>query len=839
MSEQMAGKDSVIRIKPNYFIHVLDNNSNVTRVMVGPRTFTRQEHEKIVSGPDEMVTVPPRHFCKIGNPVIRDKGGNPVIDELGQVRVKFGDEEIRFNQDPFPLFPNETLKEKPQPLTVVQANQALRLKAVRDFEDTTQKPPVIRCAGDEWLFRGAGTYFPVTAVTVAEKVNSIIIKDNEALKLRAHYDCEDQMGARRVAGEQWLVRQTGAYLPEVKEEVQGTVKAVVLTPTTAIHLMAVTSFKDIFGRVRKAGQEWLVTLNNTESYIPDIYEVVKGVVKITTLNNRQYCIVQDPIAPDGMLRLGQRELRKGECSFFLHPGERLESGIQDVYVLGEDEALLICSRETWQDGDVVRKPGHRWMVKGPCDFIPNIEVDVVEKRRTIPLDENEGIYVRNISTGKVTAVIGTSYMLHENEELWPKPLNPEIEALLRKEASRDQAAKGETYDRNPTAVVRYRVPHNAAVQVFDYISRTSRVVFGPELVLLGPDEHFTTLNLSGGIPKKSSQIQSIAMFLGPDFMTDQITVETADHARLSLKLSYNWHFELDLHNKADCEKIFSTPDFVGDLCKALSSRVRGVVAQTSFDSFHKHSVDLIQESVFGRSTKDGSQMNDKLLFASNNLVVTNIDIQSVEPVDQRTRDALQKSVQQAIDITTRSQEATARHEAERLEQQNKGRLERQKMADEIRSEDERKALLELQAHSAAVESTGQAMAEAQAIAQAALIEARAQLEQASCEVEQTKILEVSNMEKKKMENCLELAQTEETAKLEVDKAKKLAEIESDKFAQIVGAIGPDTLRAIAQAGPDMQQKLLSGLGLSSVMITDGNSPINLFNTAQGLVGGGL
>ena len=45
---------------------------------------------------------------------------------------------------------------------------------------------------------------------------------------------------------------------------------------------------------------------------------------------------------------------------------------------------------------------------------------------------------------------------------------------------------------------------------------------------------------------------------------------------------------------------------------------------------------------------------------ANNLVITSIDIQSVEPVDQRTRDALQKSVQLAIEITTNSQEASAR-----------------------------------------------------------------------------------------------------------------------------------------------------------------------------------
>lgn len=55
-----------------------------------------------------------------------------------------------------------------------------------------------------------------------------------------------------------------------------------------------------------------------------------------------------------------------------------------------------------------------------------------------------------------------------------------------------------------------------------------------------------------------------------------------------------------------------------------------------------------------------SKVRDRFEFSANSLVITSIDIQSVEPVDQRTRDALQKSVQLAIEITTNSQEAAAR-----------------------------------------------------------------------------------------------------------------------------------------------------------------------------------
>ena len=66
-------------------------------------------------------------------------------------------------------------------------------------------------------------------------------------------------------------------------------------------------------------------------------------------------------------------------------------------------------------------------------------------------------------------------------------------------------------------------------------------MFGPELVMLGPDEQFTQLSLSGGKPKKPNQIRSLCLLLGPDFCTDVIVVETSDHARLQLQLSYNWY----------------------------------------------------------------------------------------------------------------------------------------------------------------------------------------------------------------------------------------------------------------------------------------------------------
>lgn len=821
---------AVIRIKPYHYIHVLDNNSNVTRVECGPQTFTRQEHEKLISGPDPMIMIPPRHFCVISNPVLRDKDNKPVSDGHGQIKLRHGDEEIRYDPEPFALFPGEKLVGKVTPLTIVAPNTALRLRASRDFEDTVTKEK--RKAGDEWLFEGPATYFPRVEVANLETVKAVILKPNQALKLRARKGTSDKKGKVRNAGEEWMVKDTGAYLPGVDEEIIETINAFILTDKKALHLKATQSFVDKFNKPRKAGEEWIVTLKDADTYIPDVYEQVVGEVKITTLNNRQYCVVLDPWL-NGVQRYGQKDLRKGEVSFFLNPGEKLEAGIQNVVVLSDQEALLLRAKETYETKEKTFQPGERWMIYGPCDFVPDVQVEVLEVRRSIPLDENEGIYVRDVKTGKVSTIVGQTYLLKPNEELWKKDLPKQVEELLVKDRN-EASGSGE---RDKTRVVAYRAPHNSAVQVYDFKEKKARVIFGPDLVLLGPDEQFSVVTLSGGQPKVPNQIKSLSILLGPDFMTDIITVETADHARLSLKLSYNWHFEIhDKKNEVESARIFQVPDFVGDACKAIASRVRGTVAGVSFDAFHRNSASVIRAAVFG---KDVDEHTARFVFTTNNLIITNVDIQSVEPVDQKTRDSLQKSVQLAIEITTKSQEAAARQDSSRKEQEAMGKLERQKISDEAAAEKARRELIQLQTESAALESTGQATAEAKARAEANNITGEASVKQARLTADCVKIRSESELEQLNKKREIEIEHQKQLNLLEIDKAKRLGEIESQKFKAIVSSIGKGTIKAMAEAGPAAQVKLLQGLGLKSFMITDGHSPVNLFNTAQGLIGGGL
>lgn len=75
---------------------------------------------------------------------------------------------------------------------------------------------------------------------------------------------------------------------------------------------------------------------------------------------------------------------QGEKSFFLQPGERLQAGIQDVFVLSEDEGLLLQALQTVKDTNEVTQrtprlagsPGGTWEklgVQGAWDDCGNQE----------------------------------------------------------------------------------------------------------------------------------------------------------------------------------------------------------------------------------------------------------------------------------------------------------------------------------------------------------------------------------------------------------------------------------------------------------------------------------
>ena len=212
----------------------------------------------------------------------------------------------------------------------------------------------------------------------------------KAVRLCAKKEMIDRLDQQRVTGEQWLIKQAGAYLPLVHETVVKVEKAHVLTDKKALQLRALKTFKDDFGHVRNNGDEWLVTREQTEAHILNVYEELVTIVEITILNSRQYCVILNPFI-DGRNQLGKKKVIVGEKSFFLQPNEKLERGIQDVYILADDDGLVVKCLESFEDDvdRVTRVPGGSWLVHGPREYVPPVQVEVIARRKAIPLGKNK------------------------------------------------------------------------------------------------------------------------------------------------------------------------------------------------------------------------------------------------------------------------------------------------------------------------------------------------------------------------------------------------------------------------------------------------------------------
>lgn len=76
-------------------------------------------------------------------------------------------------------------------------------------------------------------------------------------------------------------------------------------------------------------------------------------------------------------------------------------------MLSEQQGLLLRALQPLEEGEEEEKVSHQagdhWLIRGPLEYVPSAKVEVVEERQAIPLDENEGIYVQDVKTGKVMA----------------------------------------------------------------------------------------------------------------------------------------------------------------------------------------------------------------------------------------------------------------------------------------------------------------------------------------------------------------------------------------------------------------------------------------------------
>lgn len=86
-----------------------------------------------------------------------------------------------------------------KPFIFLKDNEALVLEATRPFVDERDGKNQ-RFIGDEYLFKGPGTYIPRIEESIKTRIEAIIVLPNHGLLLKAKRDTLDSQGEVRKAG---------------------------------------------------------------------------------------------------------------------------------------------------------------------------------------------------------------------------------------------------------------------------------------------------------------------------------------------------------------------------------------------------------------------------------------------------------------------------------------------------------------------------------------------------------------------------------------------------------------------------------------------------------------
>lgn len=398
-------------------------------------------------------------------------------------------------------------------------------------------------------------------------------------------------------------------------------------------------------------------------------ELTGGICAKVRVFERQFAVVCNPFdAASGTIREGEREVRVGPTTFALHPGEALEAGVQDEYVLTSEDALLLRATVDAPHplagiGDVplgaILRSGEEALLCGPRRYIPHKDVTVRERRTSLSLSETEGVYVQDDDTGEVRLVQGPcDFFLSHRESFWDKHLTQEeLEALgyVEQELSDDSRILVSSPRPRPTAhhAVVLDLEDDEAICLYD--GDALDVQFGPQTIFLGPYVRPKVLFLSGGVPVQPNVLRTATLKLGPDFIRDELVVRTRDNATLRLSVTFRWVFRRDADHP---EKLFALKDFVGFTAQTLSSEIREAAAAHTFEEFHSKAAGIAKGAVFGTATER--------VFAENGLAIVGVDVEEITPEDPDIKAKLADAIKTNVEIYTARVQEEAKLENARI-----------------------------------------------------------------------------------------------------------------------------------------------------------------------------
>lgn len=415
--------------------------------------------------------------------------------------------------------------------------------------------------------------------------------------------------------------------------------AIELNEIQGIHLKVISAYEE-GGKKYQEGQELFVTGRDTPIYYP----------------REEHSVVRY----DGKTKHFATAIPRGEARYVMDRKSGLIDKIEGPAMLLPNPVDQVIVRralsdqqcDLWYPGNVEVR-AYNQVLRGIAETAPTTRSGAVsegELQRNAKKLKSAGVSSRSAMADGVelNSMAATSY----GAVMEASRVSGDQDVML------DEFSRASTYTapRSITLNTKYQgVPSldvwtGYAVMVKDRVGNR-RVVQGPQTILLAYDEDLEVMELSTGKPKTTDNIlRTVYLRTTDNKVADVIAVETKDHVRVDIKLSYRVNFE------GDPAKWFAVANYVKLLCDHGRSMLKGALRLATIGEFYADPTGRIRDILLGK--KDGDKRLG-MAFPENGMRTIDVDVLGITITDKRVDELLAgaqfSAVKATIDLGQREQ----------------------------------------------------------------------------------------------------------------------------------------------------------------------------------------
>jgi len=334
-------------------------------------------------------------------------------------------------------------------------------------------------------------------------------------------------------------------------------------------------------------------------------------------------------------------------SGYVHTARRLRKGsglhLRVVKSFTQTEGGAIPAGEYEAGQDI-------FIAEGEGFFFPTPNVEVVAEIGAIPLGERQGVYARDIATGRIQTIVGPVNYL-------PDPTRVQI---VSRELDEDRADLYGIREADGHALAVY-VPSSFAVLV---TARSSReVVRGPQTRVLAFDEDLEVLELSTGKPKTQERtLRTCFLQVDGNKVSDVLRLKTGDHNEVEVSVSYRVSFV-----GVDETSWFNVKDYVALLCDHAGSLLRAAARACSIETFYQNGTEVLRTAILGE--KHEGEPRPGRHFEENGMWIYDLEVLDMRILDPEVQVLLAGAQKNAIVAEVTRRQELLRLDTEKLKEQ--------------------------------------------------------------------------------------------------------------------------------------------------------------------------